>query len=116
MKLQRILTIVKMELTRQVKEPLVLIFTTLFVPALIIVFGLGLGNSYGWGPEYTIFEIMTPGLLVYASLLTIYDVAAGVSAERESGLQERLYTTPLTSSEYVFSQMVSYSIKPITQP
>jgi len=115
MKPQRILAIVKMELTRQVMDPLVLIFTMFLVPGLIVIMGLALGNNYGWGPEYTIFEIMLPGFLVYAGLLTIYDVASGVAAERESGLQKRLYTTPLTSAEYIFSQMISYSIKPIIQ-
>ena len=115
MKTQRVFTIVKMELTRQLRDPLVLIFTTLFVPLLIVVFGLALGDSYGWGPEYSIFEIMLPGWLAYAGLLTIYDVAAGVAAERESGLEKRIYSTPLTSAEYVFSQMIAYSIKPIIQ-
>ena len=115
MKAQRILTIVKMELTRQVMDPLVLVFTMLLVPGLIVIFGLAMGNNYGWGPDYSIFEIMLPGALAYAGLLTIYDVASGVAAERESGLQKRLYTTPLTSAEYIFSQMISYSIKPIIQ-
>ena len=115
MKTQRVFTIVKMELTRQLRDPLVLIFTTLFVPLLIVVFGLALVDSYGWGPEYSIFEIMLPGWLAYAGLLTIYDVAAGVAAERESGLEKRIYSTPLTSAEYVFSQMIAYSIKPIIQ-
>jgi ABC-type multidrug transport system permease subunit len=112
---QRISTIVKMELTRQIKDPLVLVFTTLFVPGLIAIFGLTLGNSYGWGPEYSIFEIMLPGWLAYAGLLTIYDVAAGVAAKRESGVERRLYSTPLSSAEYIFSQMISYSIKPTIQ-
>ena len=115
METQRIFTIVKMELTRQVRNPLVLLFTTLFVPGLIVIFGLALGNSYGWGLEYSIFEIMLPGWLAYAGLLTIYDVAAGVAAERESGLEKRLYSTPLTSGEYMFSQMLSYSVKPVIQ-
>ena len=115
MKSQRILTIVKMELTRQVMDPLVLIFTMLLVPGLIVIFGLAMGNNYGWGSEYSIFEIMLPGALAYAGLLTIYDVASGVAAESESGLQKKLYSTPLTSAEYVFSQMISYSIKPIIQ-
>jgi ABC-2 type transport system permease protein len=104
-----------MELTRQLRDPLVLIFTTLFVPLLIVVFGLALVDSYGWGPEYSIFEIMLPGWLAYAGLLTVYDVAAGVAAERESGLEKRIYSTPLTSAENVFSQMIAYSIKPIIQ-
>ena len=115
MKLRRILTLVKLEMTRQVMDPLVLVFTTLLVPVLILVFGLAMGDSYGWGPDYTIFEIMLPGFLAYAGLLTIYDVAAGVGGERETGIQKRINTTPLTTAEYLFSQMASYTIKPIIQ-
>ncbi|MBK5114596.1 MAG: hypothetical protein KGD59_01995, partial [Candidatus Heimdallarchaeota archaeon] len=115
MKLRRIFTLVKLEMTRQLMDPLVLVFTTLLVPILILVFGLAMGDSYGWGEEYTIFEIMLPGFLAYAGLLTIYDVAAGVGGERESGIQKRINTTPLTTAEYLFSQMASYTIKPIIQ-
>ena len=97
MKFQRISTIVKMEMRRQIMDPLVLIFTILLVPIFVLVFGLSMGDNYGWHPDYTIFEIMVPGFLTYACLLTIYDAAASVTAERESGLQKRLYTTPLSS-------------------
>ena len=115
MKLRRILTLVKLEMTRQVMDPLVLVFTTLLVPILILIFGLAMGDSYGWGSDYSIFEIMLPGFLVYAGLLTIYDVAAGVGGERETGIQKRINTTPLTTAEYLLSQMASYTIKPIIQ-
>lgn len=115
MKLQRILTLVKLEMKRQVMDPLILVFTTLLVPLLILIFGFALGDSYGWGPEYTIFEIMLPGFLAYAGLLTIYDVASGVAGERETGIQKRINTTPLTTAEYLLSQMMSYTIKPIIQ-
>jgi len=115
MKFRRIFAIVKMEMIRQLIDPLVLIFTTLLVPVLILIFGLILGDSYGWGPDYTIFEHMLPGFIAYAGLLTIYDVAAGVAGERETGIQKRLSTTPLRTSEYILSQMISYTIKPIIQ-
>jgi len=92
-----------------------LVFTLLLVPALIQIFGLLLGSNYGWGDEYTIFEIMVPGCLAYGSLLSIYDVAASVASERELGLQRRINTTPLTTPEYVFSQLISYTIKPLLQ-
>ena len=72
MKPQRILTIVKMEMTRQLMDPLILVFTMLLVPLLILIFGLAMGDNYGWYPDYTIFEIMVPGFLAYGSLLTIY--------------------------------------------
>lgn len=115
MKLRRIFAIVKMEMTRQIIDPLVLIFTTLLVPALILIFGLIMGDSYGWGSDYTVFEHMLPGFIAYAGLLTIYDVAAGVASEFETGIQKRISTTPLRTSEYVLSQMISYTIKPIIQ-
>ncbi|MHA1356384.1 MAG: hypothetical protein ACTSR1_14555 [Candidatus Heimdallarchaeota archaeon] len=99
MKPRRVLTIVKMEMTRQIMDPMILIFTMLLVPALILLFGLIL----------TIFDMMLPGFLAYAGLLTIYDVAAGVASERESGIQKRMAATPLTTAEYVMSQMISYS-------
>lgn len=115
MKAIRVLTIVKLEMTRQVIDPLVLIFTTLLVPLLILVFGLTTKNLYGWGGGYSVFDYMLPGLLAYAGLLTIYDVAAGVAGERETGIQKRINTTPLTTAEYFLSQMISYTVKPIIQ-
>ncbi len=115
MKPRRVLTIVKLEMTRQIMDPLVLVFTLLLVPLLILIFGFAMGDNYGWHEDYTIFEIMLPGFLAYASLLTIYDVAAAVAGERETGIQKRINTTPLTSAEYILSQMISYTIKPLIQ-
>jgi len=115
MKPKRILTIVQMEMTRQFTDPLTLVFTLLLVPVLILIMGLAMGKNYGWSEDYTIFEIMLPGLLAYGSLLTIYDVAANVAGARESGIQRRINTTPLTTAEYILSQMISYTIKPLLQ-
>jgi len=115
MKIKRILTIVKMEMLRIIRQPLVSVFTLLLVPLLILVFGLTMGNNYGWHEDYSIFEIMVPGFLAYASLMTIYDVAASVAGEREFGLQRRINTTPLTSAEYIISQLIAYTIKPLLQ-
>lgn len=115
MKLKRISALVKMEVIRQFTEPLVLTFTTLLVPVLTVIFGLILNDSYGWDENFSVFDFMFPGFLAYAGLLTIYDVAAKMGSERESGLQMRLYTTPLQTSEYVLAQMVSYSFKPFIQ-
>jgi ABC-2 type transport system permease protein len=115
MKMERIFTVVRMEMKRLLREPLALIFTVLLVPALILLFGLMMGDNYGWHPDYTIFEIMLPGFLAYACLLTIYDVAASVASERELGIQKRINTTPLTSAEFILSQMISYTVKPLIQ-
>ena len=115
MKARRIFTIVKMELTRQIKDPLVLIFTTLLAPLLILLFGLAMNNEPAWDTPYSVFIHMVPGLLVYACILTIYDVASSVAGERELGLQKRINTTPLTSAEYITSQLIAFSIKPLVQ-
>ncbi|QEE14591.1 ABC transporter permease [Promethearchaeum syntrophicum] len=115
MNTKRIMAIVKMEMKRMIRDPLVFVITLFLVPVLILLFGLLMGDSYGWHPYYTVFEIMLPGFLTYACLLTIYDVAASVASERELGLQKRINTTPLTSAEYIFSQMISYTIKPLIQ-
>jgi len=115
LKTKRVLTIVKMEMLRLLRDPVVLVFTVLLVPMLILIFGLTMGSNYGWSSEYTIFEIMLPGFLAYACLMTIYDVAASVAGERASGIQKRVNTTPLTSAEYILSQLISYTIKPLIQ-
>jgi ABC-2 type transport system permease protein len=115
MKVRRIFTMVKMELTRQIKDPLVLVFTTFLVPLMIVLFGLTMNKAPAWDTEYSVFIHMVPGLLVYACILTIYDVAASIAGERELGLQRRLNATPLTTAEYIFSQMITYSIKPLVQ-
>lgn len=115
MKTKRVLTIVKMEMLRLLRDPVVLVFTVLLVPLLILIFGLTMGSNYGWSSEYTIFEIMLPGFLAYACLMTIYDVAASVAGERALGIQKRVNTTPLTSAEYILSQLISYTIKPLIQ-
>lgn len=115
MNTRRVLTVVKMEIKRLFRDPLVMIFTVLLVPMLILLFGLLMGDNYGWSPDYTIFEIMLPGLLAYSATLTIYDVAASVAGERELGIQKRINATPLTTSEYVASQLIAYTIKPLIQ-
>lgn len=115
MKPKRIVTVVQMEAIRIFTEPLTLVFTLLLVPVLILILGLTMGNNYGWHEDYSIFEIMLPGLLAYGSLLTIFDVAAAVAGARESGIQRRINTTPLTTAEYILSQMISYTIKPLLQ-
>jgi hypothetical protein len=110
MKAKRIFSLVKLEMTRQIKEPLVLVFTTLLVPFMILLFGLAMNSEPAWDTPYTVFVHMVPGLLVYACLLTIYDVASSVAGERQLGLQRRLNTTPLTTAARPIWTWVCYSL------
>ena len=69
MNVKRVLSLVKLEITRQFTDVVVLVFTTLLVPALIVVFGLIMNDSYGWDDTYTVFEIMLPGFLAFCQQL-----------------------------------------------
>jgi ABC-type transport system involved in multi-copper enzyme maturation permease subunit len=104
-----------MELKRIIREPLLLGFQLLFPGVLVLIFGLLLSSiSYSWS-EKSIFEIMVPGLFAYASTLTITSVATSIASGRESGIERRMNTTPITSGEVIGSQMLSYTIISLMQ-
>ena len=115
MKTQRILTIFRMEMKKMLRNPLLLFFTLFFSALLIAIFGLTLGNNYGWGPELSIFEHMVPGLFAYSGVLTTMHVAVSVTSDRAEGVQRRINTTPITSGELIGGQMLSYTIIPLIQ-
>jgi len=120
MKRQRILTIFKMEMKKIIKTPLYLIFSLFFVALLVIIMGLALGNNHGWGSDAygvsrSIFEHMVPGLFAYAGILTIFTVASSVAGDRDMGVERRMNTTPITSGEVMFGQILAYTIIPIIQ-
>ena len=115
MKRQRILTVFRMEMKKLIRTPLFLFFSLFFVAMLVIIFGLALGNNYGWGPELSIFEQMVPGMFAYAGILTIFTVASSVTGDRDIGVERRMNTTPITSGEVMIGQILSYTIIPIIQ-
>ncbi|MGB5910081.1 MAG: ABC transporter permease [Promethearchaeia archaeon] len=120
MKGQRILTVFRMEMKKLIRTPLYLIFSLFFVVLLVIILGLALGNNYGWGPDAygtprSIFEHMVPGLFAYAGILIVFTFASAITADRDTGVQRRMKTTPITSGEVIIGQMLSYTIIPILQ-
>ena len=120
MKGQRILTVFRMEMKKLIRTPLYLIFSLFFVALLVIILGLSLGNNHGWGPDAygtprSIFEHMVPGLFAYSGILIVFTFASAVTGDRDTGVQRRMKTTPITSGEVIVGQMLSYTIIPILQ-
>ena len=53
------------------------------------------------------WDFMAPGIFAFASMWIIMTVAQSMSADRDGGLLKRMATTPLSSSEYIISQVAS---------
>ncbi|TKJ19259.1 MAG: hypothetical protein CEE43_15920 [Promethearchaeota archaeon Loki_b32] len=115
MKRQRILTVFRTEMKKLIRTPMFLFFSLFFVAMLVIIFGLVLGNNYGWGPDLSVFEQMVPGMFAYSGILTIFTVASSVTGDRDIGVERRMNTTPITSGEVMIGQILSYTIIPIIQ-
>jgi len=120
MKGQRILTVFKMEMKKLIRTPMYLIISLFFVALLVVILGFALGNYYEWGPDAygnprSIFEHMVPGLFAYSGILLTFTFASAVTGDRDTGVQRRMKTTPITSGEVIIGQMLSYTIIPILQ-
>ncbi len=106
MKIQRVLALLKMELKKVIREPAFLFLMLLFPAVLTIVFGFAFSD-----PALGIsFNVMAPGLFAYACIFIIMTVAQSFSDIREQGLLRRLNTTPMTSGDFMASQIISNMI------
>jgi len=111
MKMQRLLALTKMELKKIIREPAYLFLMLLFPAVLTIVFGIAFND-----PELGMsFNAMAPGLFAYACIFIIMTVAQSFSDIREQGLLRRLNATPMTSGDFMGSQIVSNMIISILQ-
>ena len=111
MKRQRVLALLKMELIKVIREPAFLFIMLLFPAVLTIVFGFAFSDpALGMS-----FNAMAPGLFAYACIFIIMTVAQSFSDIREQGLLKRLNTTPMTSGDFMGSQVLSNMIIAILQ-
>ncbi len=55
----------------------------------------------------TTWDYMAPGIFAFAVIFTITSVAQSMTMDRDGGVLERLATTPVTSGEYMISQILS---------
>jgi ABC-2 type transport system permease protein len=106
MKMQRILALLKMELKKVIREPAFLFLMLLFPAVLTIAFGFAFSDpALGLS-----FNAMAPGLFAYACIFIIMTVAQSFSDIRDEGLLRRLNTTPMTSGDFMGSQVISNMI------
>ena len=111
MNTQRILALMKMELYKIFREPAYLFLMILFPAVLTITFGFAFGD-----PELGMdFNLMAPGLFAYACIFIIMTVAQSFADFREQGLLRRLNTTPMSSTDFMFSNILSNMIISMVQ-
>lgn len=111
MKYQALAALVKMELKKVIRQPAYLFLNLLFPAVLSIVFLFAFGD-----PELGMdVNLLVPGLIVYAVIFLIMTIAQSFSSERQEGLLRRLNTTPMTSSEFMGSQIITNMLISILQ-
>jgi ABC-type multidrug transport system permease subunit len=95
-----------MELKKLVRQPANLFLNLLFPAVLTIVFIFTFAD-----PEMGMsINSVIPGLIVYAVIFVIMTIAQSFSTERQEGLLKRLSTTPMTSSEFMGSQIITHML------
>ena len=100
-----------MELLKIIREPAFLFLMLLFPAILTIMFGFIFGD-----PEFGMsMETVAPGLFGYACIFIIMIVAQSFTDMREQGLLKRLNTTPMTSADFMASEIISNMIMVVLQ-
>ena len=109
MRFQALSALVKVEIKKLVRHPVNLFLNLLFPALLTVVFILTFSD-----PELGMsINSVVPGLVVYAVIFLIMTVAQSFSSERK--ILRRLNTTPMTSTEFIGSQIISNMIIAIIQ-
>jgi ABC-2 type transport system permease protein len=109
MKIQALNALVKVELKKLIRHPVNLFMNLLFPALLTVVFIFTFSD-----PEMGMsINSVVPGLVVYAVIFIIMTVAQSFSSEKK--LLRRLNTTPMTSTEFIGSQIISNMIVAIVQ-
>lgn len=101
MKLQALVALVTVEMKKLIRHPVNLFLNLLFPALLTVVFIFTFSD-----PELGMnINSVVPGLVGYAVIFLIMTVAQSFSSERK--ILRRLNTTPMTSTEFIGSQIVS---------
>ncbi|MFW9926905.1 MAG: ABC transporter permease [Candidatus Thorarchaeota archaeon] len=61
------------------------------------------------------WDFMVPGMFAFSAIFITVIVAQSMTVERSEGLLRRISTTPVTSSDYMLSQAISYMVVAIIQ-
>ncbi|PMB75306.1 MAG: hypothetical protein C0193_01035 [Candidatus Bathyarchaeota archaeon] len=65
--------------------------------------------------QLSAFEFMAPGMFTFASIFLIMMVAQSFTQDRENGMLKRIRTTPITPTEFMASQILSYMLIALIQ-
>lgn len=111
MKFQALAALVEMELKKFIRQPTNLFLNLLFPAVLTIVFIVAFAD-----PELGMsINSVIPGVIVYAVIFLIMTISQSFSSERQEGLLKRLNTTPMTSAEFMGSQIITNMLISIVQ-
>jgi len=61
------------------------------------------------------FDFMAPGMFTFASIFLIMIVAQSFTEDRENGMMKRVRITPTSPTEFMMSQILSYSLIALVQ-
>ena len=61
------------------------------------------------------FDFMAPGMFTFASIFLIMIVAQSFTEDRENGMMKRMRITPTTPTEFMLSQVLSYTVIALIQ-
>lgn len=111
MNFKRVIALLKMELLKIVREPAFLFLMLLFPAILTIMFGFIFGD-----PEFGMsMNTVAPGIFGYACIFIIMIVAQSFTDMRDQGLLKRLNTSPMTSADFMASEIISNMILVVFQ-
>jgi ABC-2 type transport system permease protein len=106
MRFQALAALIEMELKKLIRQPANLFLNLLFPAILTMTFLFAFAD-----PELGMsINSVVPGLIVYAVIFVIMTIAQSFSTERQEGLLRRLNTTPMTSSEFMGSQIITHML------
>ncbi len=111
MALQSVIALVTMELKKLIRQSANLFLNLLFPAVLTIAFIFAFAD-----PELGLsLNAVVPGLVVYAVIFVILTIAQSFSSERQEGLLRRLHTTPMSSVEFIGSQIATNMLISVLQ-
>lgn len=111
MNFRRMSALLKMMLLKTFREPAYVFMMLLFPAILTIMFGFIFGD-----PEFGLsMNATAPGLFAYACIFIIMTVAQSFADMRDEGLLRRLNTTPMKSSDFMGSEIISNMVLVILQ-
>ncbi len=61
------------------------------------------------------FDFMAPGMFAFASIFLIMIVAQSFTQDRENGMMKRIRITPTSPTEFMISQVLSYTVIALVQ-